>query len=60
LKKITTIVVILASLTIAVNAQPVITWGFNEDPQDVTMYGGISLIAFAILAYGYKKFENKR
>jgi hypothetical protein len=53
MKKIIISVVILASLTIAVKAQPFITWGFDEDPQDVTIYGGISLIASA--AYGYKK-----
>jgi hypothetical protein len=60
LKKITTIVVILASLTIAVNAQPFSNGGFDEDPQDVTIYGGISLLAIAGAAYGYKKLKAKK
>ena len=58
MKKIIITVVILA-INYASNAQPVTTWGFDDDPQNVTIYGGISLIAFAILAYGYKKFDKK-
>jgi len=38
------------------NAQP----GFDDDVVDTPIDGGISLLVGAGLAYGYRKFKNKK
>ena len=46
-------------LTFSVNAQPGSTGGgFDDEPQDVPVDGGIILLAAAGAAYGYKKLKK--
>jgi len=58
--KILIAVAITVSLTLAANAQPGSTGGFDDEPQDVPVDGGISLLAIAGAAYGYKKLKAKK
>jgi hypothetical protein len=55
MKKIIAIAAILVSISFAANAQPGSTGGFDDEPEDVPVDGGISLLAIAGAAYGYKK-----
>ena len=58
--KILIAVAITVSITIAANAQPGSTGGgFDDEPQDVPVDGGITLLAIAGAAYGYKKLNKK-
>ena len=52
-------VAILVSINFAANAQPGSTGGFDDEPQDVPVDGGISLLAIAGAAYGYRQFRKK-
>ena len=59
MKKIIAIITILLSITYTANAQPgSTTGGFDDEPQDVPVDGGISLLAIAGAAYGYNKLKN--
>jgi hypothetical protein len=59
MKKIIAITAILVSFTISVNAQPgSTTGGFDDEPVDVPVDGGIILLAVAGMAYGHKKLAN--
>jgi hypothetical protein len=59
MKKIIAITAILVSITFAANAQPGnTTGGFEDDPQDVPVDGGIILLVSAGVAYGYKKMKK--
>ena len=59
MKKIIAITAILVSITISVNAQPgSTTGGFDDEPVDVPVDGGIILLAAASVAYGHKKLTN--
>jgi len=58
MKKIIITAVILVAINFAANAQPGSTGGgFDDEPQDVPLDGGISLLAIAGAAYGYKKMN---
>ncbi len=58
MKKIIAIAVILVSITFAANAQPgITTGGFDDEPVDVPVDGGIVLLAATAAAYGYKKMN---
>ena len=59
MKKIIAIAVILVSISFAAKAQPgSTTGGFDDEPVDVPVDGGIILIAAAGVAYGYKKMTS--
>jgi hypothetical protein len=59
--KILIAVAITVSLTLPANAQPGSGGGgFDDEPQDVPVDGGISLLAIAGVAYGYKKLKAKK
>jgi hypothetical protein len=64
MKTITKIIIAVAitfSLTIAANAQPGSGGGgFQDEPQDTPIDGGIVLLAAAGAAYGYKKLLKTR
>ncbi len=54
-------VAIVVAVSFAANAQPgSTTGGFEDEPQDVPLDGGISLLAIAGAAYGYKKLKAKK
>jgi hypothetical protein len=58
MKKIIAIVAILVSINLAANAQPgITTGGFDDEPVDVPVDGGIILLVAAGAAYGYKKMN---
>ena len=58
MKKIIAIAAIIVSITFAANAQPgSTTGGFDDEPVDVPVDGGIILLAAAGIAYGYKKMN---
>jgi len=59
MKKIIAIATILVSINFAANAQPGSTGGFDDEPTDVPLDGGISILAIAGAAYGYRKFSKK-
>lgn len=60
ISKILIAVAITVSLTLAANAQPGSgPGGFDDEPQDVPLDGGIVLLAAAGAAYGYKKITGK-
>ena len=60
MKKIIAIATILVSINFAANAQPGSTGGgFGDEPEDVPLDGGISILAIAGAAYGYRKFSKK-
>ncbi len=59
--KITMAVAIVVAVSFAANAQPgSTTGGFEDEPQDVPLDGGISLLAIAGASYGYKKLKAKK
>ena len=59
MKKIIAIVAILVSITYTVKAQPGSTGGFNDEPQDIPVDGGIIMLAAAGVAYGYLKLKKQ-
>ena len=60
MKKIIAIATILVSITFSANAQPgSTTGGFDDEPQDVPVDGGIIMLAAAGVAYGYRQFRKK-
>jgi hypothetical protein len=60
MKKIIAIATILVSITFAANAQPgSTTGGFDDEPVDVPVDGGIIMLAAAGVAYGYRQFRKK-
>lgn len=59
MKKIIAIAAILISITYAANAQPGSTGGFDDEPQDVPLDGGIILMAAAGVAFGYRQIRKK-
>jgi hypothetical protein len=60
-KTIIAIFAILIGLTFTAYAQPGgTTSGFDDEPQDVPIDGGILLLASAGLAYGYKKLKKPK
>ncbi len=60
MKKIIAIATILVSISFAANAQPgSTTGGFDDEPVDVPVDGGIIMLAAAGAAYGYRKFGKK-
>jgi hypothetical protein len=48
----------MALLTLTVQAQPGGTGGFDDEPVDVPVDGGIALLAIAGVAYGFKKLKK--
>lgn len=61
LYKILATVTIMVCLVLAANAQPgSTTGGFEDEPQDVPIDGGLSILVLAGAAYGFKVFNNKR
>lgn len=59
MKRIIAIAAILVSLTYAAQAQPGGGGGFDDEPEDLPLDGGIALLAIAGAAYGFKKIKNK-
>ena len=60
MKKIIAIATILVSINFAANAQPgSTTGGFDDEPVDVPVDGGIIMLAAAGVAYGYRQFRRK-
>ncbi len=60
MKKIIAIATILLSITYTANAQPgSTTGGFDDEPVDVPVDGGIIMLAAAGAAYGYRQFRKK-
>lgn len=58
MKKIIAIAAILVSISFAANAQPgSTTGGFDDEPVDVPVDGGIVLLTATAAAYGYKKMN---
>jgi len=61
ISKLIMAVAIIVAINYAANAQPgSTTGGFDDEPQDVPLDGGISLFAIAGAAYGYKKLKAKK
>jgi hypothetical protein len=61
MKKIITTAVILVSILFAAKAQPgSTTGGFDDEPVDVPIDGGILFLVSAGVAYGYKKMKNSK
>lgn len=59
MKKIIAIATILVCITFVANAQPgSTTGGFDDEPQDVPVDGGIIMLVAAGAAYGYKKLKK--
>ena len=55
-------VAIVVAVSFAANAQPGSTGstgGFDDEPQDVPVDGGIIMLAAAGVAYGYRQFKKK-
>jgi len=51
---------IVVAINFAAKAQPgSTTGGFDDEPEDVPVDGGIILLAAAGAAYGYKKLKKK-
>ena len=60
MKKIIAIAAILVSITYTANAQPgSTTGGFDDEPVDVPVDGGIIMLAAAAVTYGYRQFRKK-
>jgi len=60
ISKLIMAVAIIVAINFAANAQPGSTGGgFDDEPQDVPLDGGISILVIAGAAYGYKKLKNK-
>jgi hypothetical protein len=61
ISKLIMAVAIVVAVNFAAKAQPGSTGGgFEDEPQDVPLDGGISLLAIAGAAYGYKKLSPKK
>ena len=59
MKKIIAIAIILIGINYAANAQPgSTTGGFDDEPEDVPVDGGIILLAAAGAAFGYQKLKK--
>jgi hypothetical protein len=59
MKKIIAIAAILVSITYVANAQPgSTTGGFDDEPVDVPLDGGIILLAALGATYGFKKIKK--
>ena len=59
MKKIIAIATMLIAVNFAANAQPgSTTGGFDDEPVDVPVDGGVILLAAAGAAYGYKKLKK--
>ena len=59
MKKIIALAAILVSITFLANAQPgSTTGGFDDEPVDVPLDGGIILLAAVGAAYGFKKLKK--
>jgi hypothetical protein len=59
MKKIIAIATILIGINYAANAQPgSTTGGFDDEPVDVPIDGGIILLAAAGAAFGYQKLKK--
>ena len=59
MKKIIAIATILIGINYTTNAQPgSTTGGFDDEPVDVPVDGGIILLAAAGAAFGYKKLKK--
>jgi len=59
ISKLIMAVAIVVAVNFAAKAQPGSTGGgFEDEPQDVPLDGGISLLAIAGAAYGYKKLKK--
>ncbi|MBJ7428404.1 MAG: hypothetical protein JHD28_05530 [Bacteroidia bacterium] len=61
ISKIIMAVAIVVAVNFAANAQPgggSTGGGFDDEPQDVPVDGGIALLAVAGAAYGYKKLKK--
>jgi hypothetical protein len=59
MKKIIATLAILVSISFAANAQPgSTTGGFDDEPVDVPVDGGIILLVAAGVGFGYKKLTN--
>ena len=59
MKKIIAIATILIGINYAANAQPgSTTGGFDDEPVDVPVDGGIILLAAAGAAFGYQKLKK--
>ena len=60
MKKIIAIATILVSINLSANAQPgSTTGGFDDEPVDVPVDGGISILAIVGAAYGFRQFRKK-
>ena len=63
ISKLIMAVAIVVAVSFAANAQPgsgSTAGGFDDEPQDVPVDGGIGLLAIAGAAYGYKKLKAKK
>ncbi len=60
MKKTIAILAFIASISFAANAQPGSTGGFDDEPVDAPIDGGLSFLAAAGLIYGLKKIKNKQ
>ena len=58
MKKIIAIALIMVSVSFGANAQPGSTGGFDDEPEDVPLDGGIILLAAAGATYGFKKLKK--
>ncbi|MFA9213510.1 MAG: PID-CTERM protein-sorting domain-containing protein [Candidatus Methylacidiphilales bacterium] len=61
LSKLIMAIAIVVAVSFAANAQPggSTGGGFDDEPQDVPVDGGISILAIAGAAYGCKKLKSK-
>ncbi len=48
----------MVSVSFGANAQPGSTGGFDDEPEDVPLDGGIILLAAAGATYGFKKLKK--
>jgi len=61
MKKIIITAIILVSITFVANAQPgSTTGGFNDEPVDAPIDGGLSVLVVAGIAYGAKKMITNK
>lgn len=60
ISKIIMAVAIVVAVNFAAKAQPGSTGGFDDEPEDVPVDGGIVLLVAAGAAYGYKKLNAKK
>jgi hypothetical protein len=58
-KKIAYIIIIaFIGISLALYAQPGSTGGWDDEPQDVPVDGGISLLTLAGAVYGFRKIKK--